>query len=262
MSTPHSQVRPNWRRRLFLLLRLLIGGILLFSGLAKIHDPFPSIKFVAALGAGRTLALLSVVAVTAAELSLGALAVVGPYTRVVMRLVGLLFVAFVAVLPMPSQEGSLAPAAALALLSGLRWVLARLSGTWCWAGWRSTLVVWGARVAGGGLTKGSSPLALWAPGSRGRGGPLGGHLRPLPGKEMPRKNGVHPTRVVLDGRGQDGVCSAVRERQSPVGTKGNAARGGNGGACARQSRCVGPSPPGAPKPFGKGAAHAPLFTTG
>ncbi|MGQ9561286.1 MAG: MauE/DoxX family redox-associated membrane protein [Candidatus Oleimicrobiaceae bacterium] len=98
MASLRHRFPSTWRKQFLLLLRLIIGGILVFSGVAKVHGPFPYLKFVVTLGMGKSVAYLSLVAVTAAELSLGALALVGLHRRVVMRLIGLLFLSFVVVL--------------------------------------------------------------------------------------------------------------------------------------------------------------------
>ncbi|MDZ7392442.1 MAG: DoxX family membrane protein [candidate division KSB1 bacterium] len=79
-------------------LRLLLGGLLVFSAVAKLHDPSPYLRFVAAMGFTRPLAYATLVGVTAAELGLGLLALLGLYPGGVLRLMAVLFAGFVLVL--------------------------------------------------------------------------------------------------------------------------------------------------------------------
>ncbi|MDZ7392439.1 MAG: hypothetical protein ONB25_06045 [candidate division KSB1 bacterium] len=77
---------------------MLPGALLLLSAIAKLHDPSPSLRFVAAMGFRRPLAYATLVGVTAAELGLGLVALLGLYPRVVSRLMAVLFAGFVLVL--------------------------------------------------------------------------------------------------------------------------------------------------------------------
>jgi len=76
---------------------MLIAAVLLFAGVAKIHDPVPYLRFVATLGVGKSLAYTSLVVITALELCLAAFTLIGFYPWLVWRLVTLLFLGFVGV---------------------------------------------------------------------------------------------------------------------------------------------------------------------